>query len=196
MRLPLRTLVFAFALLTTACQTNPVETTREAAQTTRDATTTARDGFSEGVEGAMRAPARDLNLERKEIPPTLKALDAAYTESTRMTCQQLADEILALTAELGLDEDELRHQPGASRGTKAGKAASEAALDTVEGFATGFIPFRGVVRYVSGASAHEKKLRAATLTGLKRRAYLKGIGEAKGCPPPASPLPPPPPEEE
>ncbi len=189
-------LVVTFALFTCACQSNPVDSTREAAVNARDATVTARDRFSGGVEGAARAPARDFNLERKEIPPTLKALEAAYIDSTKLTCQSIADEILALTAELGLDEDELRHQVDASQGEKAGKVASEAALDVVEGITTGFIPFRGVIRRVSGAHAYEKRFRAATLTGLKRRAYLKGIGAAKGCPPPASPVPPPPPSND
>ena len=188
--------VISFGLLATACQSRPVQATRNAAIDVRDATTTTRDGISRGVEGAVRAPARDLNIERKEIPPKIKALQGAYLEGIDFTCQQIADEILALTVEIGLDEDDLRHQPGASRGTRAGKAASEAALDAVEGFSSGIIPFRGVVRRVSGAHAYEKRYRAATLTGLKRRAYLKGIGAVKGCLPPAAPLPPPPPIED
>ena len=196
MRASLHAILISFGCSRAACQSNPIETTRKAAESTREATTTARDGFSEGVEGAVRAPARDFNLERREIPPTIKALEAAYLDGTKMTCVSISNEILSLTAELGLDEDELRHQVGPSRATRTGKEASEAALDVVEGFTTGFIPFRGIVRRVSGAAAHEKRFRAATLTGLKRRAYLKGIGAAKGCVPPASPLPPPPPSED
>ena len=166
-----------------------------ACQSTSATSSGANSGSkSNGIDRAVLAPAEDLNLRRTEIPPTLKALEAAYLDGKEMSCETIAAEVIALTAELGLDEDELRHQAGASRAEKAGKAASEAALDAVEGVTTGFIPFRGVVRYVSGAAEHERKLRAATLTGLKRRAFLKGLGAAKGCAPPAAPLPPPPPE--
>ena len=63
-----------------------------------------------------------------------------------------------------------------------------------------FIPFRSIVREATGASAHERKLRAAFERGVARRAYLKGVGAQLGCAPPAAPEPnagvPPPPRIE
>lgn len=53
-----------------------------------------------------------------------------------------------------------------------------------------FIPFRGVIREVSGANRHEWEFRQAISAGLMRRAYLKGRGEQMGCPYPARPRPP------
>ncbi len=53
-----------------------------------------------------------------------------------------------------------------------------------------FIPFRGIIREISGASAREFEFREAIAAGLMRRAYLKGVGQGLGCPYPASPATP------
>ncbi|MEM7494273.1 MAG: hypothetical protein AAF296_12910, partial [Pseudomonadota bacterium] len=66
---------------------------------------------------------------------------------------------------------------------------SSALLDTVASEAGGLIPFRGVVRRVSGARAWDKKVLKAYERGSHRRTYLKGLGAANGCPIPASPRP-------
>jgi len=173
----IRALSIAIVFSLAACQSAPAKGTEVAVTDTR-----------EGIDDAVLAPAGDLNLRRKEIPPTLKALTAAYGDRPG-GCASIAAEITKLTAELGLDEDDLRAKGDPSRAEKYGREASEAALDTVEGITTGFIPFRGIIRRVSGATAYEKRARAAVLTGLKRRAYLKGVGETLGCAPPAAPLP-------
>jgi hypothetical protein len=43
------------------------------------------------------------------------------------------------------------------------------------------IPFRGVIREISGANAHDRALREAVIAGVARRSFLKGIGQARGC---------------
>jgi hypothetical protein len=43
------------------------------------------------------------------------------------------------------------------------------------------------VRKLTGAERHDKMVQAAILAGSVRRAYLKGLGETKGCNPPATP---------
>ena len=68
-------------------------------------------------------------------------------------------------------------------------AASDAALDTIASEASSLIPFRSLVRRASGAYAYQKKYNLAYKIGAQRRAYLKGIGLARGCPPPARPNP-------
>lgn len=50
-----------------------------------------------------------------------------------------------------------------------------------------FIPFSGIVREVSGANAKEREFRTAVSAGMVRRAYLKGLGQARGCNNPARP---------
>jgi hypothetical protein len=53
--------------------------------------------------------------------------------------------------------------------------------------ASDVIPFRGWVRKLTGAERHDKLVQSAITAGAVRRAYLKGLGEAKGCNPPATP---------
>ena len=54
--------------------------------------------------------------------------------------------------------------------------------------ANALIPWQGVVRFVSGADARDRRVRRAIIAGATRRAYLKGLGEEKGCAPPAAPF--------
>jgi len=61
------------------------------------------------------------------------------------------------------------------------------ALGAAAGLASDFIPFRGAVRYLTGAAKHDEYVQSAILAGSARRAYLKGLGEARGCKPPATP---------
>src|SRR5258705_4295618 len=62
-----------------------------------------------------------------------------------------------------------------------------AGLGFVAGAASETIPFRGWVRKLSGAERHDRFVQGAINAGAVRRAYLKGLGEAKGCDPPATP---------
>ena len=61
------------------------------------------------------------------------------------------------------------------------------ALGAVAGFTQDVIPFRGWVRKLTGAEQHDKLVQSAIVAGGVRRAYLKGLGEARGCNPPATP---------
>jgi len=60
--------------------------------------------------------------------------------------------------------------------------AGDAAMDAFKGVAEDVIPFRGLVRKLSGAERHSKKVTAALVAGSVRRAYLKGMRVAQGCP--------------
>ena len=44
-----------------------------------------------------------------------------------------------------------------------------------------FIPFRGLIREISGANSQERKIGTAIQAGIARRSFLKGVGQAKGC---------------
>jgi hypothetical protein len=50
-----------------------------------------------------------------------------------------------------------------------------------------FIPFRGVIREISGANKHAQDFQDAILAGMMRRAFLKGQGLKLGCKYPARP---------
>ena len=152
---------------------------------------------SQGIDDAALTPLNDFNLRRVEIPARLEALVSPYAPLSTKTCSAVAAEVNELTKILGPDSD-APPPPKESLGVRAGEGAADLALGGVASAATDFIPFRSVVREATGASAHERRLRAAYERGVARRAYLKGVGASMGCAPPAAPepgagaLPPPP----
>ncbi|MFC0684803.1 hypothetical protein [Novosphingobium clariflavum] len=127
-----------------------------------------------------KTPVTDLNLDKKDIPPVLvAAIDEPYTLKGLKSCNQYASAVRELDDVLGDDVD----LPAASRdGVNAGRVAKWAVST--------FIPFRGLIREISGASAHDRAVLAAVRAGYARRSFLKGMGHAKGCKYPASPATP------
>ncbi|MBY9066974.1 hypothetical protein K1X12_08685 [Hyphomonas sp. WL0036] len=144
--------------------------------------TQTRDGFT----NAALSPLEDLNLRRQEIPPALAPLKQPYLSGEPMTCEDVAARLGELKAVLGPDWD--APTPEERRRTdQIADAASGFALNAVESGATGWIPFRGLVRQATGAASHEKKVARAFTLGAQQRAYLKGYGMALGCEQPARP---------
>ncbi|MBI1359531.1 MAG: hypothetical protein GC155_04510 [Alphaproteobacteria bacterium] len=141
-----------------------------------------------GVGDAALTPLNDLNLRRVPIPPRLEAIQSPYEAIKRRDCIGIAAEVNELTAILGPDSD-APEEPDDTLSEKTGDEAAHLALNEVKDAVTGFIPYRSLVRMASGASEHERRLRAAYERGVQRRAYLKGVGLALGCTPPAAPDP-------
>ncbi len=153
------------------------------------------DGFSRavnkttaGIDDAALTPLNDLNLRRTQIPPVLDVIVSPYEPVKVLTCGAIAADVSALTSVLGPDSDALPG-PKDTVGQQLGDQAADFALDTVSSTMTDIIPFRSVVRQISGATAWERRMRDAYERGIQRRAYLKGIGAALGCAPPAAPDP-------
>lgn len=122
-------------------------------------------------------PVTDLNLRKGEIPPILLTAQAEpYGLAGLRRCSDLAAEIGRIDAVLGEDFDTAA---AAKRRISPGKVAQ-----SVVG---SFIPFRGVIREISGANEEERKLQYAIYAGSARRAFLKGVGLQRGCPLPARP---------
>ena len=138
----------------------------------------------ESVQGAATTPLRDLNVVRAKIPEVLlQAMDDPYARPPRtFKCAALAALIRPLDEVLGPDID--RVPVGDENLMDRGKST---ALGVAGDLASGAIPFRGVVRRLSGAEAHDRLVQSAIIAGNVRRAYLKGLGESKGCLPPATP---------
>ncbi|KQM18850.1 hypothetical protein ASE49_06875 [Novosphingobium sp. Leaf2] len=127
-----------------------------------------------------KTPMTDLNVGRdKEIPALLiRATDHPYSLANLGKCRQLAGAIQQLDEVLGPDID----LPAAERERiSAGRVGKWVVAS--------LIPFRGLIREVSGANAQDRKVNAAIQAGLTRRGFLKGVGEAKGCRYPAAPAP-------
>lgn len=116
-------------------------------------------------------PVSDLNLKKDEIPAVLlTAQSRTYDLAGLRRCPALAAAVTELDSVLGDDFD--LPQDAADR-LNTGKMAQ-----SVVG---SFIPFRSVIREISGANEQQRKMRLAIEAGLARRAFLKGFGEARGC---------------
>ena len=136
-----------------------------------------------GLAGAAAAPLRDANLMRTEIPQVLlDALADPYKRPRPFTCAQYIALVRPLDEALGPDFD----VPAADDASLVRKA-NDVALGGAASLAQDIVPFRGWVRRLSGAQRHDALVSAAITAGASRRAYLKGLGEAKGCKAPAIP---------
>ena len=123
------------------------------------------------AEGAAMTPAEDVNLKKREIPPVLvSAAEDPYASTGTRSCAQVSSAITELDAVLGADFDS-----GEER--KNGLTADAVA----KGVVASFIPFRGVIREVSGAAGAERRYNAAVDAGIARRGYLRGIARMRGC---------------
>lgn len=133
-----------------------------------------------GAREVALTPLSDLNLARDPIPPILmEAQHNPYANDGIESCADIREAVGDLDAVLGDDFDTTA--PEERRLSPGGVAQSVIGM---------FIPFRGIIREVSGANDHEFAFREAIGAGLMRRAYLKGLGEARDCPYPARPATP------
>lgn len=129
-------------------------------------------------------PARDIGIDKDEIPAVLtKAVDNPYAPPPSRTCKGLNTGLGELNAVLGEDFTASKE----ANENLTGKIV-EAVGKTV---VNSLIPFRGLVREISGAAPAERRLQAAVTAGIARRGYLRGLAAAKGCK--IAPIAPPPP---
>mgnify|MGYP000318430631 CR=1 FL=1 len=125
-------------------------------------------------------PLGDLNLDRDPIPEILlEARAAPYDDSGLEDCSDVRRMVGDLDAVLGDDYD-----------TYTPTDDEISPTNIAQRVVGSFIPFRGIIREISGANEHVRDFREAIAAGLLRRAYLKGRGQEMGCPYPASPAPP------
>jgi len=138
-----------------------------------------------GMPAAVESPFQDANLVRTQIPPVLTDAEMApYAPPDPVSCGQIAEDVTTLDDALGDDFDiHESEDPEHRKGRVAGETVIGFAMDAENDF----IPFRGWVRRLSGASKHANQVRAAVYAGRVRRSYLKGLGQALGCRWPAAP---------
>jgi hypothetical protein len=124
----------------------------------------------------------------------LVAAQDPYARPRPNTCVGLIGQIRQLDEALGADLDEPPSRDQRDL-TERGEGLAIGALSDA---ARGLIPMRSWVRRLTGAEQHDREVTSAITAGQVRRGYLKGLGEARGCNPPATPRhlanPPPPPE--
>ncbi|TCJ14690.1 hypothetical protein EZJ19_09485 [Parasulfuritortus cantonensis] len=133
-------------------------------------------------------PLSDLNLVRTKIPDVLTAArKSPYGAPADGGCTALAEQVKALDEVLGPDLDRSRKDTDEGLVERGADFIGETAVDTARHAAAGILPFRSWIRKLSGAERHSKEVSAAIAAGIVRRAYLKGLGQAAGCPAPAAP---------
>ena len=153
----------------------------------------------EAIEAAT-GPLQDLNLRRQEIPPILvTAAMNPYARLKKIKCTDIQAELAALDEVLGPDMKPKTYALASSEGglvgniatipegddgeklslaDGAGSLAKDAIMGTIRS-KTNILPFRGIIRSVTGANRHQKKLAAAYDAGKLRRAYLKGLADVR-----------------
>lgn len=125
---------------------------------------------------AATQPLRDLSVIREAAPEALQRAALTPYDTAELTdCKHARDELARLDAALGPDL-----APG---GKSAGVSVHGLAVDLVGG-ALG-MPYRGLVRRVTGAETRDQALRTAVLAGMVRRGFVKGRLAMMACPPPA-----------
>ena len=165
----------ALAVLSLACAS------RAAAQASdQGPVTERRDDF----DSAAQSPVEDLNLKQVPIPEVLeRSLINPYDLRTLDRCVALAAEVQRLDAALGADKDEPPQPDNRPIEEKRENTAAGVLRAGVEAIT----PYRGIVRFVSGADAHDKKMQDSIEAGFERRGFLKAHAMDMNCPPPASP---------
>ena len=134
------------------------------------------------VGDAVTQPLSDVNLKRRELPPEILAIrDHPYAMENVRDCAAITAEVRKLDAALGPDFDEIEIDPEARK-------RKEAAASAAGGLVSSFIPFRFILREVSGATKAERDYREALYAGIVRRGFLKGIGQERKCALPGRPL--------
>lgn len=136
------------------------------------------------VGDALKQPLKDLNVMQGDIPPVLLSVRSApYAQPAADDCPTLNGEIAELDHLLGPDFD-----AAPAKDETTSKIASQTVLGATRDTASSWIPFRSVVRRITGAEKRNRTISQAQLAGSVRRAYLKGMGQKMGCEYPAAPL--------
>lgn len=122
-------------------------------------------------------PVRDIGLSKDKIPPILEQAIASPYGLRSSRCKAVVAELVQLNLALGRDFDS-----PVVKGDKVSQIAS-AGGEALVGM---LIPFRGLVREVTGAASAERRRVAAINAGIARRGFLRGIAKDHGCkaPPP------------
>lgn len=136
---------------------------------------TAADPENVRPQDVAMSPFSDVGLRKKAVPVVLEAAMARpYDLAGIESCAGLTTAIMDLDVALG---DDIDVAVAKSDEEKMGNSAGVVAKSLIGSF----IPFRGVIRELSGANANERLWERALYAGAARRAFLKGMGEHRGC---------------
>ncbi len=122
-------------------------------------------------------PIRDIGIAKTKTPEVLeRALVSPYAVPAK-GCTAIKSALVELNAALGPDFGTGR-EVNVDRFGDLAEAGGSAVVNSL-------IPFRGLVREVSGAGPAERRRDAAVAAGLARRGYLRGVAGSRKCSIPA-----------
>lgn len=149
------------------------------------------------VFNAATGPLTDLNIRRTEIPELLKKLvNNPYARPKLMQCSVIKEELAQIDALIGPDLysgviepqyvadtsppdeitlPEMPEMPDTETLVSNGEAMLGDRILAFIRTQTDIMPFRNVIRFISGADRHEELVKKATQAGYLRRAYLTGL---------------------
>jgi hypothetical protein len=140
------------------------------------------------IGGAITSPLTDFNIVQTGIPAVLtEAVKNPYLMPPTNTCAGLSEQVKLLDTALGPDLDAIIAHDKTNM-EKGSDLAQNEAVGGVERTISGAIPFRSWIRKLSGAESRDSELHTAVAAGVVRRAFLKGMGQERGCEAPAAPL--------
>lgn len=120
-------------------------------------------------------PAHDVGAAKTVIPVVLeKAQDNPYDLTGLKTCGQIKSNVDELTKVLGPDFV-VGNNKKENRAGRLAEAGGRTIVNTL-------VPFRGLVREISGAAPAQRRLNAAVDAGFARRGFLRGVSLARRCP--------------
>ena len=163
----------AMALVLCGCAHTPPR--NEAAHAkTPPASPSKQDEVRKQATDIGMQPARDMGLSKRKIPPVLEdALADPYGLRGLKTCAQLAAAVRTLNEALGPDYE----AGGEYHENRAGKLAAAGAKSVVNSI----IPYRSLVREITGAAPADRHMNAAVDAGLARRGFLRGVYYKQRC---------------
>lgn len=119
---------------------------------------------------------RWLGLTGPDIPDVLKAVAAnPYKAPAEPACETIPAELLALDKVLGADADTA--QPKKSYVVSYAQRMAGGAV-------RGLVPYRGAIRFLTGADHKDHELMDAARAGWARRGFLRGLEANLNCAPP------------
>lgn len=133
-----------------------------------------KDDTLKKAEGIATQPVRDVGISKKKVPPVLtEAVKGPYDPPKGKKCAAIVSEIAELNEALGPDFGQSVEE-NENRAGKIAEAGGQMIINSL-------IPFRGLVREISGAAPAERRLQAAISAGIARRGYLRGLASVRHC---------------
>lgn len=141
---------------------------------TRSAQPSAIEEGGEKAGQIVTQPVRDVGVAKTAIPPILvKAKEDPYSLVGLETCTEL---------DLAMDElNEVLGPDFASADDKKENRAGKLAEAGGKTIVNALIPFRGLIREISGAAPAKRRLDAAIDAGFARRGFLRGVYRTRDC---------------